>query len=355
MEIDSSAFIEIFQKNFHFKIVDTPLGKGVRMDPLTAFVFSNVTGYGYLDNHVMPYSPKYHTKVLYNALDFNFVSGLYNQTSLYNTPHHLFLERGYLFDSDKIIVPIEFERDVDLQKHLRGFIKSNKDHTNYIIARIEVSKKGNGMEPFMEYLSCEYFKNNGFLVENQIPLGHSSGSPDFAGYKFQYNNNSKYFIHSANLIQLAMIRVGMTLKTEKTDNRCDFIVGEVKTSTTEMKKQLEKYTSTGLFNSAYEIHPSKPSSSSENFGLLNIGGDFRIGVLPPNLKLDDLDCQKQKKYNDWLLTYIKLYLFANFTNAEFSDYYSSYFQRPIESTNDIVDFANRLSIDDILDRVLLLA
>ena len=35
----------------------------------------------------------------------------------------------------------------------------------------------------MEYLTCETFKKYGYVVENQIPLAHSIGSPDFGGYK----------------------------------------------------------------------------------------------------------------------------------------------------------------------------
>ena len=34
----------------------------------------------------------------------------------------------------------------------------------------------------MEYLTCETFKSMD-MVENQIPLAHSIGSPGFWGYK----------------------------------------------------------------------------------------------------------------------------------------------------------------------------
>ena len=35
--------------------------------------------------------------------------------------------------------------------------------------RVETYKNGNGLESFMEYLTCKYYNSHGYITENQIP------------------------------------------------------------------------------------------------------------------------------------------------------------------------------------------
>lgn len=352
MEIDAYAFIKVFENNFKYEIVDTPLGKGVKMDCYSAFVFSCVTGYGYLENHILPYSPKPQIKIFYNALEYKFVTGLFNKTSLYNTPYNISLSKPYIFSGDKIIVPIEFEKDIILQKQLRTFISENKNHKDYIIARIETSKKGNGMEPFMEYLTCEYFQKYGYIVENQIPLSHSEGTPDFGGFKLLVNRDSKYQLNSINIIQLAMIRIKKTVENYKHLDDLDFIVGEAKTSTLAMKKQLYKYIKTGYFNKAFEIHPSKSTPDDDSFGLISIDKSYKLLKVDSKQKLLAVNKIKQQQYNDWLIIYKKLYLLSNLTNDEFNEYHLETMHKQMSSDIDIIEFAKYLTIDDIVDKIM---
>mgnify|MGYP001106199394 CR=1 FL=1 len=64
MEINASEFIAIMFANFMYDIVETPLGKGIKVDPFTAFIYSSITGAGYLDNPLYPFSVKGLTKLL---------------------------------------------------------------------------------------------------------------------------------------------------------------------------------------------------------------------------------------------------------------------------------------------------
>ena len=81
------------------------------------------------------------------------------------------------------------------------------------------------MEPFMEYIATECFKMGGYIVENQIPLAHSVGSPDFAGYKLK---NQQSGFHIEELFLLCITKDFRLLNQFMIEHA---IVGESKTST----------------------------------------------------------------------------------------------------------------------------
>src|SRR3989338_8041175 len=87
MEINSKEFIQIMGKNFGYNIIVTKLGRGVVVDPFTAFIYSTVTGAGYLDDPLYQFTPKGLMKLFYNALDYKFVTGIFDNTTLKNTPY----------------------------------------------------------------------------------------------------------------------------------------------------------------------------------------------------------------------------------------------------------------------------
>ncbi|BAI61036.1 hypothetical protein MCP_0964 [Methanocella paludicola SANAE] len=356
MEINADKFIKIMKENFNFKIVNTELGPGIKMDKFSAFIFSSITGAGYLDNPVFPFTPKGLTKLFYNSLDYKFVTGLFDNTTLKNTPYNLYLGRKYLFNNDKIIVPVEFNRELELQNKLKTFYeKIGVNSTDYIIQRIEKSKNGNGMEPFLEYLTCEYFKKEKYIVETQIPLSHSYGTPDFGGYRsIKYNNfiNTYHIpLNCINILELSLIRLGFkNLCNEYIIEDNNFIVGEAKTSTKEMTKQLDKYLSTGLFCKGYEIYTSKIKLSKKFYGLIYIDNNYKLKAIEPteNFIIDE---KYHRKYDDWISNYFKYYLIANLTNDEFNDFYIEYNHKKISSTWDIVQFINRLTYKEIIDMI----
>ena len=77
LELSKEEILKVFKENFSYEIVKTPLGDGVKMPSREAFLFCNVTGSGYLDNFIYPFTPKGLMKLFYNAFDYKFVTGVF--------------------------------------------------------------------------------------------------------------------------------------------------------------------------------------------------------------------------------------------------------------------------------------
>jgi hypothetical protein len=356
MELNKNQILKIFSRNFNSETVSTPIGNGFKMNAYEAFIFCSVTGSGYLDNPIMPFTPKGLLKVFYNAMHYNFVTGLFDNTNLKYTPYNLNQLFPFLFEDDyKIIVPIEFKSDIELQDFLFEKIATIDNPTQLIIMRVETSKKGNGLEPLMEYIANRYFVNKGFICENQIPLSHSLGSPDFGGYGIpeilevlsKYNLNFR----GLNMIEFAMLRFKNTSIQKSKVYTEELIVGEAKTSTTIMEKQLEKYLSSELFSYGIEIHPNKQIQSKTSFGLLNFNNQFIIKYIPPTNPQHIIEIDYQNKYKIWLKNYVILYLIANLSNNEFQEFHKKIVGRAISTNEDITSFVEDLKFETILDNL----
>ena len=161
MEIGANDAIKILNKNFDYEIVDSRFWKWIKMNAYDAFLYANVTWAWYLEN-IYLFSPKWLMKIFYNAFNYNFVTGIFDNWSLKNTPYYFNKKRPYLFEWNKTILFMEINSEVELQNKLKEMMQicknENIDSTDYIIQRIEKSKKWNWMESFMEYLACEFFK-----------------------------------------------------------------------------------------------------------------------------------------------------------------------------------------------------
>ncbi len=366
MELNKDSILKIFEKNFDYEIVDTLLGKAIKMNWYEAFLYCNVTGAGYLDNPVMPFTPKGMMKIFYNAFAYNFVTGIFEKTSLKNTPIYMKKTKPYMFKGDKYILLEEFNKEIELSSRLDKYIKllkaNNCETTDYIIQRIEKSKKGNGMESFMEYIACEVYKNNGYIVENQIPLTYDVGSPDFGGYSLK--NDINYFVENNllnsgfHIIELALLRIKQqTIKVEgKKIESNNAIVGEAKTSTNAtkiIKNQLEKYTNTGLYEYGIELHPNKKLPSKKESALITFNSEYKISIKMPKKREKIINSKYNKEeYYEWLNNYIKFYLIANLYNDELNDFYIKKMKRKLSSTEDIVKLVKESTLDEIVGIVM---
>lgn len=357
MEIYTKDFFNIFKANFNLKVVETEMGQAVKMPAKEAFIYSSITGAGYFENPIYPFTPKGLMKLFYNAFNYKFVSGIFDNGVLKNTPYILSQAKKYLFADDKYIVPIEFKSEEKLIDLLKAKFDHVKNRENYIIQRIETSKQGNGMESFMEYLAGEYFRHLGFIVENQIPLAHALGSPDFAGYGL---TNTIQKIHKSgflsscgfHIIELALIRNFKDFREDATEiKNSELLVGEAKTGTSQMSKQLEKYLETGLFDKGFEIHPSKSSPAENYFGLITFDKDFKITVSPPRDRYISKNPLSKDNYIQWLKNYIKFYLIANFTNDELKEFYLNITGSSLNKESDLVDFVLSIDIERILVKI----
>lgn len=353
MQIGPQQVLEILNSNFPFKIVDTPLGNAVEMTAREAFVFSVVTGAGYLDNPLYPFTPKGLLKLFYNAFDYKFVTGIFENVSLKNTPFLLSRAKPFLFNSQqKYVLPVSFQSEIELQKKLEAYHDSVKAPEDYLILRIEASKTGSGMEPFMEYLATEYFRRIGYIVETQIPLAHSLGSPDFAGYGLAETLNSLKELNllprGFHIIELAMLRLGRASNSVDSGQQNTFVVGEAKTGTKYMSKQLNKYLDTGLFDMGFEIHPAKKEPSEKWHGLFTLDSHLKIKFTPPVMKYPCKENYSREEYYQWFNNYMKFYVIANLSNDELNCFYNDRRGMPIISQEDIVGFVHSLEMSDIL-------
>jgi len=360
MEISKDTYFKIFERNFDYETRQTEMGEAIQMPPVDAFIYSCVTGAGYLENPIYPFTPKGLLKLFYNAFDYKFVTGIFDNTTLKNTPYILSHAKKYLFTETKYIVPIEFVSESELTDHLTRKFSLITRPENYIIQRIEARKIGNGMEPFLEFLAAEYFKNRGYIVENQIPLAHAIGSPDFGAYgldKIIGSLNSFGFLpgYGFHIIELAMIRLNKHLGNQSNSSHNHLIVGEAKANGTSMSKQLEKYLDTGLFDMGFEIHPSKTKPATDYFGLITLDSDFKIRAIPPKEQyLPPSQRLSRIEYMDWLINYMKFYLLANLTNDELSEFYFELNHAWISSQADIVRFVINIDVETLLNKIKVL-
>lgn len=356
MEISKDVYFRIFEKNFDYEIVETELGEAVKMPPFDAFIYSCVTGAGYLDNPIYPFSPKGLVKLFYNAFNYNFVTGIFDNTTLRNTPYIFSVAKPFLFEGPKFIVPFEFKSEVELTKSLKAKFASLKTPENYMIQRIETSKSGNGMEPFLEYLTAEYFKTRGYIVENQIPLAHGIGTPDFGAYGLDEvldNLNSSGYLPASgfHLIELAMIRINLHRNNIGGDTSKCLIVGEAKTEHALAAAQLKKYLDTSLFDFGLEIHPRQIKPTKRYLGLITITSDYKIIHFPPLEIYKPESPLSKDEYIRWLTNYIKFYLVANFSNDEFAAFYFEKHGKHFSSQRDIVNFVTDININAILNKI----
>lgn len=210
----------------------------------------------------------------------------------------------------------------------------------------------------MEYLACEVFKKYGYVVENQIPLLHTVGSPDFGGYQTQeqikFINDYHRLPKGFHIIELAMIRIFNFLYDKTSYKPIDTaIVGEAKTGTTSMSKQILKYLDTGLFDLAYEIHPYKDVSALEILGLISIDSENKICIQEPRKKYTNpKKSLNRADYFKWLNNYFKFYLLANLNNDELNTSFYNSHKHKIENPGEIVDWISDLSFDELLTEII---
>lgn len=351
LELNKVSILKIFEANFSFPIVDTPLGKAVKMDAISAFNFSNVTGAGYLDDSTYPFTPKGVMKILREAFSYNIVTGIFDRDKLFYSPVELWRIKPYLFEGDKFVILTEClsekEFSEELENAYKTLVEAGLETTSFIFLRIEAWKNGNGMECFLEYLACEHFKKRGYIVENQIPLVHAVGSPDFGGFKII---DTQFGFH---ITELAMVRI--TRNTGILDNlQIDHvIVGEAKTATMVMADQLKKYLNTTAFLKGYEMHPEKPNPTEECFGLLNIKTNCTIQCLEPVARYTEIGeiVFNETDYMEWYQNYLKFYIISNFQNSELKAFVEDIIPRGKYSQQKIVDAIKKSSIETIVKAI----
>lgn len=359
MRLNKQSVIKILQKNFGFKRNrDSELGDFIQMNAFEAYIYSVITGHGYLDNARQPFTPNGLMQVFNQANAYNFVTGMFDRDgNLFHTPLYQVKEKPYLLIQNKFILPIEYDTNANLQKKLveieRYLIKNQLDPKNFIICRIKKSTSGYSMEPFMEYVASKYFQIKGYFTETQIPFYYSGGTPDFAAYSLPNLRKlikQHFGFSGSSFIGLAAIRAFGLYKTRGEDNpEIEAIVGEVKTASLQALEQIKKYLARGIFNKAYEIIPHK-KSSEVTAGLFTLNDDGVIKIYEAKTQAQ-VKSEKQAEYLKWLNNYIKYFLIANFTNEELDEFYGQHTGKRTRTIAELITFINSLRLEDIIEKL----
>ena len=329
------------------EIIETPLGSGISVNPREGFLFSTFANGYYFENKIAPY--KFILRTCNSALNFSFVNGIFDNYVLSNTPHLACKKRKYLNQGQKTIIPIEITEPNSLNEKLYSVFGESQD-PNIILLPIDLTKKGHGLEPFMEYLFCKFFSRQGYITESQIPLSHSSGYPDIARFSLPEIQKTllkqKIFSNGFFILELAMLRDFETVKNEtvKLLEKDEFIVGDVKTSTTSMQKQIDKYLNTGYFDFAIECHPFKTSPSSAFKGIFNILND-KCNYSKPKQQKNFSDNDLKKAYRKWLISYLNIFLLANYNNDELNNLSRKLLTKTIQSREDLIKLITKFDLE----------
>jgi hypothetical protein len=322
-EIQSTRVIQIFE-NLGYEVLDTAIGQAVVFDPINAFVFSLITGSTYLDDDYFPFTVKGLTKLFNSVFSTQPVWGLMDGESLGFTPKNISLTRPFIFDGPKYLVPVDLKSEGMARDWLENSRKAVPNPEHYLLLRIETWKNGNGMEPLLEYLACHCFRDWGYMVETQVPLSATTGSPDFLAIhdKNLVASLNEHFgrrTHGLHLIELAMLFISHladsswpTGLVDSPPARPQTIVGEAKVGGSDPQTQLRKYMSTSYFSQQLALLDNRPQPSKAHLPALYVSLNDRIILNNIDRPSNNHDKSKMRDYLDWYQFVSKCYLLANF-------------------------------------------
>lgn len=322
MILNKENILNIFQKNNLGKIIQTDFGKGIETDNYNAFILSCLTETGYVTNK--SYSLNFHglLKIFNSAYKYSLIAGIYNNQGKIEfkfNPNNIVKKYPFILEGKKkIILPIEFENEKNFRETLSKIFINDKNHFNYLILRIDTSKKGFGLENLLEYFCSEFFKSKNFLTETQVPISHGSGVPDICIYSNLLTDKG------INIIELSMInafkkKYNLIVKKE------DFLnnVGEAKAmSSIDVTKRLKKYLDTKLFDKSFTLYPDDKKIviyKKERKNLFYINENYNFAFLDIDNTISS-NKEGKSNYQKWFFNYLKFYLFANLTNDQLSSF-----------------------------------
>lgn len=354
--LESKSVLHTLQKLLNVKITETPIGQGLILDPRTAFLVSSLSGSAYLENSIYPFSTRGLLKIVSSALEYRFITGIYDGYKPKYSPILLSKEREYLFKGNKIFVPVEIENE----NHFRKIIKKNlnrSENENILVLKIDKSKKGYGMEPYLEMISSFYFSKKGFITETHVQLDFRTGTPDFMALKNNSIQNEtdlkSIFSSGFNVIELSMIRMFPQQEKnmrEQVINKDQLLIGEAKTESATLKKQIQKYINYKVFDNVIEIHNNNQIPQVETSSLLSVK-DNNV-FFKKSLYKNVVDITKQNVFSKWFMGYCKLYLLSNLTFDEINQINKNLFGNDVSSEKDLINIINEIDINKLIKLVL---
>ena len=322
MILNKENILNIFQKNNLGKIIKSDFGKAIETDNYNAFLLSCLTETGYVTNKSYGLNFYGLLKVFNSAYKYSLIAGIYNNQGNIEfkfNPNNIIKKYPFIIEGKKkIILPVEFENEKEFREILAKIYENDQNHFDYLILRIDTSKKGYGLENLLEYFCSEFFKSKNFLTETQVPISHGSGVPDLCAFS---NIISEKGI---NIIELSMITA---FKKEFNLAKKNIIfqnnVGEAKAlSSIDVTKRLKKYLNTNLFDKSFTLYPDDKKVSfyrKEKKNLFYINENYDFSYLDLDIKVSS-DKTIKNEYRKWFMNYLKFYLFSNLSNDQLKSF-----------------------------------
>jgi hypothetical protein len=360
-DINSTRVLQLF-KNLGYDLIETKVGVAIVFNPVNAFVFSLVTGASYLDDNHFPFTLKGLTKLFNSAFSTKPVWGLLDGDELGFTPRNICNIRPYVFDGPKFVIPVDITTEADSRDWVgqaRGILH---DPENFLLFRVETWKSGNGMEPLLEYLACHTFRHLGLLVESQIPLTATTGSPDFLALRDDslfdsLNLRFKNSFSGAHLIELAQLFSPKLDHSQWPIETVDplsldilSVVGEAKVGNASPLTQLSKYDSTGFFSQQLALLDRSPATRKAPLSYLYVSSRDSV-VLETNAQSPTTSRDsKIHQYRNWYHLVAKCYLLANFDSTSILALKRTRALPKLSTTaQTLIELADQLDVEEILD------
>ena len=321
--IDSIRVLRVFE-NLGYELIETAVGTAIVLDPINAFVFSLVTGSSYLDDSHFPFTVKGLTKLFNAAFSTKPIWGLLDGESFGFTPRNISRIRPYIFDGQKYVVPVDITAEGNSRDWIEQSRNTLKKPEHHLLFRVETWKNGNGMEPLLEYLACHRFRDLGYLVETQVPLSATTGSPDFLAIRDDplFEALSTHFgkrFSGAHLIELAMLFTSKNIHSSWSDGLIEplppavlTVIGEAKVGGSSPLAQLNKYTSTSFFSQQLALLDRSPESKKVPIPSFFVSSEDRVVMENADQSLNTSGQSRLNQYLGWYHFVAKCYLLVNF-------------------------------------------
>jgi len=301
--------------------IETPWGLGIPTSAYEAYLFANSTGAVYWDGNLDYFTPQGLSKIFRSALEFKFVTGMYDAGHLYFSPRKLVESRPWIMDSPKFIVPIEsFTHEDFFKKISRCETSDIFPPSSFLFLRIDTSKNGYGLENFLEYVCTLRFIKKGFVTETQVPLSHSSGSPDliaFTHQKMQSEISMNFGFSSFDIIELSMLsfrNFGADSMQSLAQSISDIaFVGEVKVVNYNTLGQLSKYLETGFFSNGFDVRSDQRNPAYQEVGQVYLDESWKLVV--DGKGQNHSSSPDEITYLNWLYDQAKFYLLGSCTDS----------------------------------------
>tara|TARA_B100001105_G_scaffold248213_1_gene233718 strand:+ start:179 stop:1261 length:1083 start_codon:yes stop_codon:yes gene_type:complete len=317
--------IEILNKNFGFKKVKDPFDNdAIEMSARDAFRYSLLEGAPYLSQEY-GYTCKEQMRVFYGRASLNdgfvyYTPGLFGVKRIDdkihldegNSPFYLDKKFPKMFQGKKTVIfhkvtGIESLTEIE-SKIYKKIIEKGKDPDDFLLTLVDSGDKRK--ENFLEFVASQYFNQQGYLTESQVPFANTQGVPDFGAYQSPLIDiliDEKFIEKACPLVEISAACVFQN-NGSPTNQAVDYamLIGEAKTNSDALK-QLNTHKELKLATYLFEIYANQTKTS--DFGLLKFNDDFTINFdKSPEQTVDQSLLKKDEKFFE---NYLKFYIVAN--------------------------------------------